>query len=115
MASRENVQRFLQDFQAKLGIWGVIFRDDRGKNSDALLRLEIETPVREKILTELQVTDYSDGPKSERLNGGPDMWVFGKIVNGHEVYIKISMGTPGRAVFCISFHIAEHPMNYPLK
>jgi len=51
----------------------------------------------------------------ERLYGGSEMWVFGKIVKKKEVYIKITMGILGSSVICISFHIAEHKMNYPLR
>jgi len=43
------------------------------------------------------------------------MWVFGKMVRGTEVYIKITMGTFNNSVICISFHLAEHPLKYPLK
>lgn len=43
------------------------------------------------------------------------MRVFGKDVNGTEVYIKISMEPPDSHTICISFHTAEDPMSYPLK
>jgi hypothetical protein len=43
------------------------------------------------------------------------MWVFGKLVNRKEVYIKISLGNENSGVVCISFHIAEYPMAYPYK
>lgn len=39
----------------------------------------------------------------------------GKDVKGHEVYIKITLGLPNSSTICISFHIAEHKMNYPFK
>ena len=58
MSTIDDVQLFLQDFKAKLNIWGVIFRDDRGKNANALLDLDITPVYREKVLLELQVTDY---------------------------------------------------------
>ena len=45
---------------------------------------------------------------------GP-MWVFGKDVKGREIYIKIALGRKNSSTVCISFHIAEHPMIYPLK
>lgn len=115
MATTEEVHSFLQDFKVKLGIWGVVFRDDRGKNAQALLNLEITPVFREKILKELQVTDYYEGPKRENLYGGADMWVFGKTIKGQEVYIKITLGFSGAQVICISFHVAEHPMDYPFK
>ena len=41
--------------------------------------------------------------------------VFGKDVKGREVYIKITLGYQNGQTICISFHIAEHPMNYPFK
>ncbi len=115
MATSEEVRIFLQDFKVKLGVWGVIFRDDRGKNAQTLLDLEIIPVFREKILKELQVVDYNEGPKKEVLYGGADMWVFGKTIKGQEIYIKISLGFQGAQVICISFHIAEHPLDYPLK
>lgn len=115
MGVKEDVQRFLQDFIAKLGVWGVIFRDDRGKNAQALLTLEITPVSREKILKELTVTDYIGGPLADALNGMADMWVFGKKINSRDIYIKITLGLGGKPVICISFHVAEHPLIYPLK
>ena len=38
-----------------------------------------------------------------------------KDINGQEVYIKIAYGMPNSHAICISFHIAEFPMNYPYK
>jgi hypothetical protein len=115
MATSDEVRSFLQDFKAKLGIWGVVFRDERGKNAQTLLTLEISPMAREKIVKELQVADYCEGPKTEKLYGGADMWVFGKTVKGQEVYIKVTLGFFGAQVICISFHVAEFPLNYPLK
>jgi len=43
------------------------------------------------------------------------MWVFGKTIKEKEVYIKITMGVKDNSVICISFHLARHKMNYPLK
>jgi hypothetical protein len=43
------------------------------------------------------------------------MWVFGKNVKEKEVYIKITMGAMGGSVICISFHLAQHKIEYPLK
>jgi hypothetical protein len=111
----EEVKKFLEDFKIKLGIWGVIFRDGRSKNAQTLLILDIMPIHREKILKELLVVDYSEGPKKENLNGEADMWVFGKMIKGTEVYIKITLGFAGAQVICISFHVAEFPIKYPLK
>lgn len=113
MANLIEIKAFLQDFHIKMDIWGIVVRDDRGKNAQTLLDLEITKDQRNKVLKTLVVEDYSEGPLPEKLYGGADMWVFGKIVKGKEIYIKITMGIAGAKVICISFHIAEHPMNYP--
>jgi hypothetical protein len=62
MSTLSEVQAFLLDFKAKLGVWGVVFRDGRGKNTQTLLDLEITRVYREKVLRELVATDYSEGP-----------------------------------------------------
>lgn len=111
----KEVSEFLNEFKVKLGIWGILYRDDRGKNSQALADLEITPAYREQILKELNLEDYSEGPLEEKLYKGADMWVFGKVIKQQEVYIKISFGAPGTTVLCISFHVAEHKMNFPLK
>ena len=54
-------------------------------------------------------------PITNILNRFGDLWVFGKDVKGQEVYIKICYGQPNRSTICVSFHIAEYPMNYPYK
>ena len=115
MATQNEIRAFLQDFHVKMDIWGVVARDDRGKNAQTLLDLEITKDFRNKVLKSLVTEDYSQGPLSEKLYGGADMWVFGKLVKSKEIYIKITIGIAGAQVICISFHIAEHPLNYPLK
>ena len=87
----------------------------RGKNAQTLLDLEITPASREKIIKDLDVKDYSEGPIDDLLNKGAPMWVFGKKVKGEEIYIKITMGITGAKTICISFHIAEHEMKYPFK
>ena len=115
MSSEIAVASFLKDFKEKLRFWDVLFRDDRGKNAQALIELELRPIERKAILEALETKDYSEGPIEEKLYGGADMWVFGKTVKKKEVYIKITMGAMSSSVICISFHLAQHKMNYPLK
>ena len=93
----------------------MLFRDDRGKNAQALADLELRPIERKAILEALETKDYSEGPLKEKLYCGADMWIFGKTVKKKEVYIKIIIGAMGSNVICISFHLAKHKMNYPLK
>ena len=110
-----NIELFLNDFKEKMNIWDVLFRDDRSKNTQTLLNLGLLPIERKTILETLEIKDYSEGPLEGKLYGGADMWVFGKKIKEEEVYIKITMGAKGYSVICISFHVAQHKMNYPLK
>lgn len=115
MSKEAEVELFLKEFKDKLSIWGVIFRDDRSKNTQTLLELEIRPLDREKVLKALEVEDYSEGPLKEKLYEGADMWVFGKTVKENEIYIKITMGYINSEVLCISFHLSEYEIKYPFK
>ena len=88
MVTRENVQGFLDQFQAKLKIFGIIYRDDRGKNQKALEELEIVPSYRKIIIESLIVEDYVEGPVVDTLNRWGEFWVFGKDVKGREVEIS---------------------------
>ena len=82
---------------------------------ETLADLEITPKYRETIIKAIEVEDYSQGPIVDTLNHLGDMWVFGKDVKGHEIYIKISLGRDNCQTICISFHIAEYRMKYPFK
>ena len=113
MIDKEEVQRFLNQFHSKMKVFGILYRDDRGKNRETLEALEI-VPMYRKVVIET-VEDYVQGPLIDELNRFGEMWVFGKDVKGREIYIKIMLGCAGSQTICISFHIAEHPLSYPFK
>jgi molybdopterin synthase catalytic subunit len=115
MVTKENVEAFLKQFHQKLKVFSIIFRDDRGKNVQTLAELEITPKYRELVIRDIKAEDYSQGPIVDTLHQLGDMWVFGKDVKGHEVYIKISLGRENSQIICISFHISEYKMKYPLK
>ncbi|MGL4581943.1 MAG: hypothetical protein ACRCVU_03055 [Flavobacterium sp.] len=69
----KEVLDFLKEFKVKLAILGVLYRDDRGKNTQALADLEISPTFRELILQNLELDDYSQGPFQENLYGGSDV------------------------------------------
>ena len=109
------VKDFLDQFNLKADIFGIRFRNDREKNREALLMLDITPLQRELIVKNLQVQDYVEGPVIDILNKEGEMWVFGKDVKGREVYIKITLGYDNGQTICISFHLAEYPLIYPFK
>lgn len=111
----EDVKSFLDRFIVKARVFGILFRDDRPKNRDALLLFCMSSYQREQIVKSLVLNDYVEGPIADVLNEQGEMWVFGKILKGHEVYIKITLGNDNDRAVCISFHIADHPLTYPFK
>lgn len=115
MTTKEEVQLFLSEFRVKMKTFDILFRDERNKNTQALLLLEITPAQRRKIIENITVTDYSEGPIDDTLYGIASLWVFGKEVKKTEYYIKISMGRVNQQVICISFHPSQRPMLYPFK
>lgn len=115
MVTIEEVRAFLEQFNTKVQVFGILFRDDRPKNREALQILDITPLQREVIVKNLQAQDFVEGPVIDELNRKSEMWVFGKDVKGREVYIKITLGYQNGQTICISFHIADHPMKYPFK
>ena len=110
MNPKEEVIQFLKDFLFNI-------RTDRinDRNNKTLANLEFRSHHVKEILKQLKPEDYSEGPIPDKLYQMSDMWVFGKKIKAKEVYIKIQLGNPGCNVICISFHFAEHIINYPFK
>ena len=115
MATKQEVKLFLNQLKDKIKVFQVAFRP-RAKNLDDLAELDITPIKRLDYLMNLKAEDYYGGPKKDSYDPiKPDYYEFGIQVKGKEVYIKISPGLPNKMVDCMSFHIAEFPMNYPLK
>lgn len=113
--TKEDVQSFLEQFHEKMKVFGIIYRDDRGKNQKALEELEIVPSFRKVVIANLTAEDYVEGPVIDTLNRLGEMWVFGKDVKNREVYIKIMISDYGGQTICISFYLAEAPLKYPFK
>lgn len=116
MSDQEAVKSFLKELQQLVNIFGILFLDRRPKNNvQHLADLGITAKRREEIIKELKVDDYSEGPLDETQMGGTEMWVFGKVIKKQEVYIKLTISRETSKTICISFHKAEHPMDFPFK
>ena len=114
-ATKDDVKSFLEQFHAKMKVFGIIYRDDRGKNQKTLEELEIVPSFRKIVIENLKVEDYVEGPLIDTLNHLGEMWVFGKDIKNREVYIKIMISNVGGQTICISFHLPESKMTYPFK
>ncbi|NHM02408.1 type II toxin-antitoxin system MqsR family toxin [Flavobacterium difficile] len=106
------VKKFLTEFKINMNMFGILYAN-RDKNTQTLADLEITPKFRDNILLNLNIEDYCEGPIDNDQYGNNPMWVFGTNVKKNEIYVKITL-LPSKA-FCISFHIAEHPLTYPLK
>lgn len=64
----------------------------------------------------LSPSDYIGGPKPDKDRPG-QVWEFGKIITGMEIYIKLKTARVGKVQIakCLSFHLAEYALRFPLK
>ncbi|HZV69294.1 MAG TPA: hypothetical protein VFG10_07115 [Saprospiraceae bacterium] len=115
MSSVVEINSLLSQLKTKILVFGVAFRG-RDKNLQALLDLDITPKQREDYLKDLTSDNYYSGPNPDRdVPGKPDYYEFGLVINNKNVYIKLSPGLSGKMVDCISFHVAEWPLKFPLK
>lgn len=115
MATISEVEEFLKVVKVKIKTFDIAFRP-RDKNIVALTELDILPLDRLRYIMGLTATDYYSGPNKDTYDPArPDYYEFGITVKKKEVYIKISAGLQGKRVDCMSFHIAEYPITYPLK
>lgn len=115
MATKDEVNRFLAQFHTKAKIFGITYFGGREKNMNTLAELGITAKFRDDIVKQLSTEDFYKGPEPNVQNNLGDMWVFGKIINSKDVYIKITLGLTNNSAVCMSFHIAERPIKYPFK
>jgi hypothetical protein len=111
---RKFVRQFLGEFKALIYEKGLLVQD-RQINKHFLLELGLTEQQREEIVLSLSVTDYHSGPIKDEYKPG-DYWVFGRHIDGIELYIKIKISGRPEEEFavCLSFHKADYPLSYPL-
>jgi hypothetical protein len=54
-------------------------------------------------LKKITALDYSQGPLDDTVYGDGSMWVFGRIIKEHEIYIKVALGKFNGDPLCISY------------
>lgn len=115
-ATKEEVEAFLKEFKERTKRFRLLYVDEKPSNIDTLNILEITPKGRDKYVLSLTSENYCQGPDKNHYPGQNDVWVFGKLIKGKEVYIKIFINAKQNLPnVCISFHIAEYPLTYPLK
>ena len=94
--------------------------DDEFTNKNTMLELDYDTEDVVEELKSLTIEDYSESIIDNVADEFKTFYVFGKQINGRDVYIKVRIKQRRRTaddyVFCISFHFARHPITvYPYK
>ncbi len=86
----------------------------RRENIDCLAELGFRNEDLRDVILGLSVTDYCEGPVQDFSMPG-DFWVFGKVISGREIYIKLKLATISvlRIVRVVSFHPAKEKLSYP--
>lgn len=120
MPGRNEVRDWLRTFKACVlaNRWYV---RSRKKNRETLLELGMSTEERREVLLRLEPEDYVSGPEPDHTDpDGKEVWVFGKVVEETEIYIKLRVTEDPRTrnqhrALVWSFHEAEWELNYPFK
>lgn len=111
------VQLFLREFkEAATGKDGIIYVR-RKKNMETLIELRITGSMRDSIVLGLTHRNYVSGPLKDDKGREGHLWIFGVLEDSKEIYIKLKVITRkiGKKAYCLSFHIAEYPLNYPMR
>jgi len=113
---REHVANFLKDFKKIATEGRGIDFVPRSKNLDSLLMLGLTRKNAKEEILSLSVTDYCGGPEPDKDRPG-EIWEFGKLIESKEVYIKLKIAQVGneKIAKCLSFHIAEFALCFPLR
>ena len=117
--STANIESFLT--KCKIAAKFNFYLEFTEKNKTTLLELDYTKEDVYNVLVELESRDYIEGPVLDKQGFAKDFWVFGKTIQGREVYIKIKVkdlnfeGDKQLTCYCISFHFAEFPLKYPNK
>lgn len=115
VTERSQVELFLSEFRRCWPPKCMVI--SRSANIKALAELGLTPKQRCDIILSLTSKDFVKGPVSDQANLTGTIWIFGKRVNGTEIYIKLKMyNVKGRNYAkCISFHKATGPLKYPFK
>ncbi|MCE5254192.1 MAG: hypothetical protein LLG45_08325 [Actinomycetia bacterium] len=87
----------------------------RRKNLATLATLGLDLGDAKERVMGLTPEDYVEGPDPDDKRPGDEVWVFGLEIGGQEVYVKVCVLSEPLLCTCISFHLADRPLKYPLR
>jgi hypothetical protein len=109
------VSLFLKEFKQVARARGIDFIPRQEFISTLTLFGITRRNCQDEVLS-LSVEDYCQGPDDDRDRPGK-VWVFGRRIEGREVYIKLKLAKVGDEMIakCLPFHHAEFPLCFPLR
>lgn len=112
--SIQDVRDFLWEFKQVTTSGSGVDIVPRTETRPTLAQLGLTKANLEELLLGLSVADYCKGPEPDHDRPG-SIWIFGREIEGHEVYIKLKVAQVGdrRIAKCIWFHIVRYPLKYP--
>lgn len=112
----DEVAAFLKEFKHVAFDEGEFFIVNRVENNRDMVALGFTRRNCADEIADLSAADYCEGPEPD-LDRGGEVWIFGKRIEGREVYIKLKVAETdwGKIAKVISFHFARHPLDYPLR
>lgn len=111
MISKVDVNNFLREFKGIASKRGVklVKRNKNELAKQGLTMLDFQNEI-----MRLNYKNYCVGPQLDKDVPGK-VWIFGKIINSEEYYIKLRISSDKTSAVCLSFHTAKYPLDYPLK
>lgn len=99
-----------------LNLNGDIKRERKYSTRYAMDVLEYDKHDIVEILSILSAENYSETKIDIDDTNPPLLFVFGKIIDNKETYIKIKLKETNRSyIACISFHFSKYKMEYPYR
>jgi cyclophilin family peptidyl-prolyl cis-trans isomerase len=120
MSTKEDdTRKFLMEFKARASQKGGLYIVPRDVNIVTMAQLGLTDATLRTELLSLSVEDYYQGPEldEDASKNGKEVWMFGKVINGCEVYLKLKnfdVG-PHKRAKCLSIHPADFPIYYPFR
>ncbi len=117
----DDTRKFLMEFKARASQKGGLYIVPRDVNIVTMAQLGLtDATLRMELLSlSLSVEDYYQGSEldEDASKNGKEVWMFGKVINGCEVYLKLKnfdVG-PHKRAKCLSIHPADFPIYYPFR
>jgi len=117
MTSAGEVDAFLDQFRLCIEFGAKVHFRQTPKNIQGLLKLNMTQSQAIDRVCRLTRLDYCGGPETDRDEDGKEVWFFGCVESGTEVYIKLRLdpSRPFDKPVIRSFHPAEYPLCFHLK